>query len=415
MSSPLRWLPSLLLSLVVAGCASSGMPEARQLNPEKLEGNSEPITFTRLVVRVPAGTEVGGHHEGLLKIQKQDYTWDGNISVASDQFRVIASETMREYGFKVLGGDDLLFEDEESGKATYQLGGTIRDLRYNTYGNLAGSKAEAWMEVEWQLNNALKEQVVFTDTTKGTAVHDDEETGVEAVREAFRAALKNLLANKEFVAMVGAPGDSLRAGTKVAQTREIPECKEPVAEALPAETENAFQAAPVVRVGDSHGSGVVISPQGYLLTAAHVVSDVEKARVKFRSGLELTGQVVALDQPQDVALMQLPGSGHACLKLAQGAPSSVGTDVFAIGAPVSEQLSFSVSKGIVSGHRTIGGYQFLQTDASVNPGNSGGPLLNRQAEIIGVVSQKIGGDVVEGLGFGVPPQVIRDRLGIRFQ
>lgn len=415
MTSCRRWPLAVMSLLFLAGCASSGMPEARQLTPEHLEGGTEPITFTRLIVRVPAGTEIGGHHEGLLKIQKQDYTWDGNITVASDQFRVIASETMQEFGFKVLGGDDLLFEDEESGMATYQLGGTIRDLRYNTYGNLAGSKAEAWMEVEWQLNNALKEQVVFADTTKGTAVHEDEETGVAAVRKAFRAALKNLLANKEFVTMVGAPADSLKAGTKVAESRSIPRCDEPAAATLPNETESAFDAAPLIRVGDSHGSGVVISPEGHLLTAAHVVSDVEKAKARFRSGLELTGQVVALDRPQDIALVKLPGSGHACLRLAHGAPSSVGTDLFAIGAPVSEDLSFSVSKGIVSGHRTIGGYQFLQTDASINPGNSGGPLLNRHAEIIGIVSQKIAGEVVEGLGFRVPPQVIRDRLGLELQ
>lgn len=402
--------------LAVCGCAtSSGIPASQTLTPESVSGGTEPITFTRLVVRVPAGTEIGGHHRGLLKIRHDTYTWGGDISVASDQFKVIASETMEEYGFSVLGGDNLLFGDDESAQATYQIGGTIQDLRYNTYGFLAGDNAEGWMKVEWQLNNALQDQVVFTDTTTGAAEHDDAGTGAASLKEAFRVALTNLLANEEFASLVRAPGDSLQTGQAAATTRRMTACRSPVATNLPQETEDAFQAAPLVRVGDSHGSGVVISPAGYLLTAAHVVSGVERARVRFRSGLELGAEVIARDPPQDIALLKLPGSGHGCLPLSDASPAPVGSDVFAIGAPASEDLSFSLSRGVVSGHREMDGYSFLQTDASLNPGNSGGPLLNRQGEVIGIVSFKIAGQLFEGLGFGVPPSAIEPRLGLQFE
>lgn len=405
-----------VLSLVVVGCATA-VPQSQRLTPKTVSEGTEPLTFTRLIVRVPAGTEIGGHHRGLAKVRHRTYTWGGNISVASHQFKVVASETMKEYGYTVLGGDNLVFGNDESAKATYQLGGTLRDLRYNTYGSLAGDKAEAWIEVEWQLRNALEERVVFADTTKGTAEHDDLGTGAASVKNAFRVALTNLLANERFVSLVQRSGDSLKTGEAVATVRRMPACSSPSAMDLPKEIEDAFQAAPLVRVGDSHGSAVVISPDGHMLTAAHVVTGVEKAEVRFNSGLQLTAEVVATDPPQDIALMKLPGSGHECLPLAttEEAAARVGSDVLAIGAPASEDLSFSLSRGVVSGHREIQGYRFLQTDASLNPGNSGGPLLNRQGQIVGIVSFKIAGQLFEGLGFGVPPSVIQSRLGLQFE
>lgn len=404
-----------LMLVGVLGCATGGgLPPSRQLTPQTVSGETEALTFTRLVIRVPAGREIGGHHKGLLKIRHDTYTWGGDISVASDEFRIIASETMREYGFNVLGGDNLLFGDDESHQATYQIGATLRDLRYNTFGALAGDRAEAWVKVEWQVYNALQEQVIFADTTTGSAEHGDAGTGVAAVKEAFRGALKNLMANREFVSLVSAPGDSLRLGEVTAPERDMEACSDAVASSLPEQSEAAFRAAPLVRVGSSHASGVVISPEGYLLTAAHVVSGVDRATVRFSSGLELDAKVIEVDSPQDVALLKLPGSGHACLSIAEGA-AAVGTDVFAIGAPASEDLSFSVSRGVVSGHRNLEGYSFLQTDASLNPGNSGGPLVNGQAEVVGIVSFKVAGQVFEGLGFGVSPAAVKERLGLRFR
>lgn len=407
-----------VLSLALVGCATANpVPESQRLTPKTVSEGTEPLTFTRLVVRVPAGTEIGGHHGGLAKIRQSTYTWGGNISVASDQFKVLASETMKEYGYTVLGGDNLVFGNDKSAKASYQLGGTVGDLRYNTYGALAGDKAEAWVEVEWQLRNALEERVVFTDTTQGTAEHGDPGTGAASVKKAFRVALTNLLANDKFASLVQRSGDSLKTDVAVAATRRMPACSNPAATDLPDETEDAFQAAPLVRVGDSHGSAVVISPAGYVLTAAHVITGVEKAEVRFSSGLQLTAEVVATDPPQDIALLKLPGSGHECLPLAstEETAAPAGSEVFAIGAPVLEDLSFSLSRGIVSGHRTIQGYRFLQTDASLNRGNSGGPLLNRQGQVVGIVSFKIAGELVEGLGFGVPPSVIQSRLGLQFE
>jgi serine protease Do len=89
--------------------------------------------------------------------------------------------------------------------------------------------------------------------------------------------------------------------------------------------------------------------------------------------------------------------------------------VYAVGAPAGEEFAFSVSKGIVSGIRDLNGFSYVQTDASLNPGNSGGPLLDTQGNIVGIVSWKIVASGFEGLSFGVPPSAITRRLAIEVE
>jgi S1-C subfamily serine protease len=100
-----------------------------------------------------------------------------------------------------------------------------------------------------------------------------------------------------------------------------------------------------------------------------------------------------------------------CVPVARVAPE-VGIEVFAIGSPLGSGLEFSVSKGIVSGARRVDDMRFLQTDASVNPGNSGGPLLDLAGEVVAIISWKIAAQGLEGLGFGVPVDAVVERLKI---
>ena len=110
-----------------------------------------------------------------------------------------------------------------------------------------------------------------------------------------------------------------------------------------------------------------------------------------------------------MALLKVDIPSSSCLNLASG-PVNVGDDLYAIGAPGSEELAFSVSKGIVSGLRELDGQGFIQTDASINEGNSGGPLLNQSGEAVGIVSWKIVIPGFEGLGFGVPTSLATKKL-----
>jgi len=378
-----------------------------QIGPE----GSAPISFTRLIIRVPSGTTVGGHYDGLLKILKYRYTWLSNITVASDEFRIVGSEHLRSRGYTVLGGDNLLFGKDESSKAEYQLGGTIQSILYNTYAPLAGNRAESSLMIEWQLYDVYQTKVVYSATTNGYGKQSG--VGSACIQEAFRAALDNLLADSKFVAAVrkGARKDWDQTTDDLVPIA-ITSCVSESPIVLPDNMQTVLRAVLTIQAGGSIGSGVIISSDGWAIAAGHVVSGLSEVAVRTQSGLELTAAVVRVDSQQDVALIRLPGRGHPCLPVAMGDERKIGTDLFAVGAPTGEGLAFSVAKGIVSGLREWQGKHYIQTDAALNPGNSGGPLLSPEGMIVGIVSWKIVAPGFEGLAFGVPIQALSDRLRI---
>ena len=165
------------------------------------------------------------------------------------------------------------------------------------------------------------------------------------------------------------------------------------------------------------GSGVLVSADGKVLTAAHVVQTADRVAVEFANGMVVPARVVASEPRADVALLQLQRvpPGAVAARLADSDSLQVGDDVFIIGAPYG--LSHSLSAGHVSGRhdmrRTVRGVRIevLQTDAAVNMGNSGGPMFNTKGAVVGIVSQILsqsGG--FEGVGFAVSSKVAQELM-----
>lgn len=158
----------------------------------------------------------------------------------------------------------------------------------------------------------------------------------------------------------------------------------------------------------SQGTGFFISADGYILTNNHIVENAVKVTVTSLDGDEYTAEVVGTDAKTDLALLKVKTSGHAFASLGDSTRLKVGEWVLAIGNPLG--MAHTVTAGIVSAKgRQLPGmnaptYQdFIQTDASINRGNSGGPLVNMQAEVVGVTSMiysPSGGSI--GIGFAIP-------------
>jgi S1-C subfamily serine protease len=404
---------ALTLAIVV-GCTIHS-PGVTQLVPIQIgaEG-SAPITFTRLIIRVPSGTSVGAHFEGWIKLPKFKYIWQSNLTIASDEFRVVASEHLKSRGYTIMGGDGLLFGKDEPSKAEYQLGGMMQSLFYNSFGPDAGNYSESSVTIEWQVYNVYQTQVVYTTTTKGYGKQSG--VGSVCIQGAFRSALDNLLADAGFVATVR---KSVRKAwdqsTDESAPISITSCASEHQLFLPDNVQSVLRSVLTIQAGGTIGIGVIISSDGWAITAGHVVAGLSEVAVRMQSGLELTATVVRVDSQQDVALIRLPGRGHSCLNVVIGDEPKIGTDLFAIGAPTGEGLAFSVTKGVVSGFREWQGKRYIQTDAALNPGNSGGPLLSPDGRIVGIVSWKIIAPGFEGLAFGVPIQALSDRLRIAWK
>src|SRR5690606_10203374 len=182
------------------------------------------------------------------------------------------------------------------------------------------------------------------------------------------------------------------------------------------------------------GSGFIVSPDGYILTNAHVVANAEEVTVKLTDRREYSAKIIGLDEKTDVAVLKIDAQNLPTVKIGDPSKLRPGEWVIAIGSPFG--FENSVTAGIVSATaRSMPSgetnyTQFIQTDVAVNPGNSGGPLFNMRGEVVGINSQiysRTGGYM--GLSFAVPidvanhvkeqliktGKVTRSRIGVTIQ
>lgn len=168
------------------------------------------------------------------------------------------------------------------------------------------------------------------------------------------------------------------------------------------------------------GSGFIISSDGYILTNYHVIEAAYNndlpIRVCTHDGSEYPAQVIGFDEGSDVALIKIEAEGLNAVVIGDSDEISVGQRVYAVGNPFGD-LFHTMTAGIISAldrivsvdNKLISAFQF---DAAVNPGNSGGPIFNRFGDVIGIVSMKIMGNSVEGIGFAIP---INDAIEIAME
>ena len=158
-------------------------------------------------------------------------------------------------------------------------------------------------------------------------------------------------------------------------------------------------------ISEGLGSGVVIDERGYVLTNNHVVGDEHYVRVSM-PGFDVRGEVIARDFLNDLALVKVSWPYSTVATLGDSDELNRGEAVIAIGYPLGV-MTPKASKGIFSGTFTEDGVPYLQTDAPLNPGNSGGPLINMRGEVIGINTWKWVGLAVEGMNYAVPANRIK--------
>jgi serine protease Do len=181
---------------------------------------------------------------------------------------------------------------------------------------------------------------------------------------------------------------------------------------------NGEQQMPQPRVREGAGSGFIISPDGYILTNNHVVDGADKVTVQLFDQRSFHAKVVGRDPTTDVAVIKIDAHDLPAVSFGTSDSAPVGDMVLAIGNPMGQQLSFTVTSGIISATgRGLPGLpntsqwsiqDFIQTDAAINPGNSGGPLVNSRGQVIGInsaIASETGS--FEGYGFAIPINLAR--------
>ena len=189
-------------------------------------------------------------------------------------------------------------------------------------------------------------------------------------------------------------------------------------------------AQPQTRKQQGSGSGVIIRPDGYIVTNNHVVANATEIKVTLNNNKTYDAKVIGTDPATDVALLKIDAQGLSAIPFGDSDKLRLGEWVLAIGSPLGYQLRSTITAGIVSakGRAMGGGYEnnpyrqpsrsqlqiesFIQTDAAVNPGNSGGALVNKEGELVGINTAIISQTgAYSGYSFAVPINIVKKVVG----
>ena len=392
--------------------------------PAKMKkANMETISCTSAQIKISAGSEIGnvyrsnnGHFERAEKIN-----WEETSDVSSDELGIQINNELNQFGYPVPGMEDKFRNEKKSSR--YQISAEINKLNFDKYihsdytrlpnqnlpGNIFLLKStedkSCKLVINWTVYDNFKGKVVFEKEIPTSVIANDNTFKV-LVFKSVSGSLKKLLCDSGFVQAVRKKqtgnNDIIKNDTLFLEKPKI------AAEKLPDVVESSI----TIDLGGGHGSGFMISNEGYALTNYHVVGDEKTVDVILNSGIKLKADVIRRSEKDDVALIKLQGSGFKAVTV-NTSEVIVGSNVIAVGSPSSKYLGQSVTKGIVSGKREFDGSVFIQTDVSVSPGNSGGPLINEQNQVIGIITSKIIERGVEGVSFAIPVEVALTKLGMK--
>ncbi len=179
---------------------------------------------------------------------------------------------------------------------------------------------------------------------------------------------------------------------------------------------DALKSIVTVEGEKGHGSGCVISDDGYIVTNYHVLGgNPDSLHVVSHDGKKFKVKVERVDEIFDLALLKIQEtSSLKGVSLTESPSPKLGDFAYVIGTPADTFLGQTVTRGIFSAIRDVDGKRIYQTDAVVNPGNSGGGLFNANFNLVGIVASKGIGNVVEGLGFAIPTNYVFQRLRITY-
>lgn len=322
----------------------------------------------------------------------------------------IFHEAMKSRGTNVVGDPSRLFRvSEEALAAEYLVGARITDIRGNichthdywTARPLKQSLGEFYVKVEWEVFSSLTQRVVYKFSTDGYAEtkNPTRNGAVVAFMRAFRAAVERAAENADFHRILEPKTIQLAAQRPPDERLTLsgsPLYRTPVG----AQIDKLIAATVTLESGTGHGSGFLITRDGYLLTNAHVVGDGKRVPVVFSTGIRVSGTVIRVARKRDVALVKIPIIAEHILPVLRNAAPRMAQTVYALGTPLKRELRATLTRGIVSSNRSIHGNSYIQADVAVTGGNSGGPLLDEYGNVVGI--SVAGYDAGQNLNLFIP-------------
>lgn len=375
--------------------------------PRKTDG-SQPVACNTVSLHFKGADKLGNFY--IRKQPKEILYFGKTLDTNAENLVTAVNRSLKDFGFTVPEQkSQSLFAN--SSAARYTLSADLQTIRYDV---TASSEYEAFARyqthcettVVWKLLNR-KNETVLEQTTSGQSTKAMK--GGSAVFEsAFENAFYTFLGNEKVYALLNK--QAAKTPTELADEKTIT-LPHPVAATSGASAlSSAAKSVVTIETADGHGSGCLLSADGYIVTNYHVVSGAGEIGIRLAEGGEpLAAELVRVNEQLDLALLKVKTKTplQPLLLLPASNPVELGADIFAIGTPADKELGQTITKGIISGQRKIEGRSLIQTDVSINPGNSGGALVTQSGQLVGIINAKVVGRGIEGLGFAIPmPQVL---------
>ncbi|MEE8333537.1 MAG: S1C family serine protease [Alphaproteobacteria bacterium] len=424
----------LVIAMValLGACNSVGRLDIPTIAPTKLIEIKKPITsqasfaLAKVIANIKRGTTVFHFPRGSFLGEagtycnlRYDYTdayedWASGMSRLGDwstELGEIFYETLSARGLNVAGDPkDLFRRDKAATSAEYMVGARITEMRGNFCHlhhwwdgqPLPEFSGDMFLDVDWTIfSNVIKRKVLSVRTQGYYKLKKPRKGGLAIIfNQTFASATEKLLASQGFVDI--ALGKKREEATpnegpvRVFLTRPLSKRK------LARRIGTILPAVVTVRVGRGHGSGFVISEDGLVLTNYHVVGTAKRVAIVLENGVEVAAKVLARHEVRDVALIKMPLRVPSFLPLRTELPGLL-EKVFVIGSPLSEGLKSTITQGVVSAvrQRARSGLVFIQSDVAISGGNSGGPMLDENGNVIGITVSGHTGDA-QNLNYFIP-------------
>lgn len=433
---------SVMTLILLAGCNESGV----KLKTFGVVGTAEPLEssfeclpkaleFKQITVSGPIPLKIGN----LYNNDTQKY-YSNEIILTSEQVPFFKETIKKRFydrfkndDYLLVGAPDDLFGDYSNERPEFIIGAKITQVGQNRIlshdwfwsGQFTSLQFQSYLKIKWQIFSVAKREVVFETTTEGYSELGDYykcyayaarlASYPKAFEGAILQAIENFARNKKFHNLACSSQMSNENATMKIEDfyiNKIANYKSP----LNNQSSQIRSAIVTVVTPTGHGSGFFISEKGYALTNAHVVGKNAIVRVKLPTGREILADVLASDAKRDVALIKVENEGMSFLPI-NSKSVNIGIEVYAMGSPFDESLSSTLTKGIVSAFRKEGDLEFIQSDVSVQKGNSGGPLMDSNGNVVGICVSIVApeGFASAGLNFFIPIQEAIDALNIKFK
>ena len=267
------------------------------------------------------------------------------------------------------------------------------------------------MDSKWDVLDIYK-KTIYSDSIvleSGEFVTDDDESKYDfMLNDALESGLHTLMSSGKF-------SDAVKISLKD-QIENLSEFVISQPLKFVANLQEAVSASVTIKTKSGHGSGFLISEDGYLITNYHVVADSTDLEIILNDGTKHKARLIQYNKDADLVLLKIEKNGFIPFSITESESINIGKDIYVIGTPTAQDLSQTLSKGIISSFRKqSNGSKIIQTDASINRGNSGGPMVDKNGKLLGVVNSKLIGFGVEGISFSLPANTIAAALKIQFK